>query len=75
MPLYEHVYLARQDLSAQQVEEMTATFKYTKNSLLREGFDPAAADDVIYFNDRQRAAFVPLDRNLYDRVRTGQVRL
>ena len=23
MPLYEHVYLARQDLSAQQVEEMT----------------------------------------------------
>ena len=24
MPLYEHVYLARQDLSAQQVEELTA---------------------------------------------------
>ena len=23
MPLYEHVYLARQDLSAQQVEELT----------------------------------------------------
>ena len=27
MPLYEHVYLARQDLSAQQVEEMTTTYK------------------------------------------------
>jgi small subunit ribosomal protein S6 len=27
MPLYEHVYLARQDLSAQQVEEMTASYK------------------------------------------------
>jgi small subunit ribosomal protein S6 len=27
MPLYEHVYLARQDLSAQQVEEMTTAFK------------------------------------------------
>ena len=27
MPLYEHVYMARQDLSAQQVEEMTASFK------------------------------------------------
>jgi small subunit ribosomal protein S6 len=26
MPLYEHVYLARQDVSAQQVEEMTAQF-------------------------------------------------
>ena len=24
MPLYEHVYLARQDLSAQQVDELTA---------------------------------------------------
>jgi small subunit ribosomal protein S6 len=27
MPLYEHVYLARQDLSAQQVEEMTTAYK------------------------------------------------
>src|SRR5205807_3904150 len=27
MPLYEHVYLARQDLSQQQVEEMTALYK------------------------------------------------
>jgi small subunit ribosomal protein S6 len=26
MPLYEHVYLARQDLSAQQVDELTAQF-------------------------------------------------
>jgi small subunit ribosomal protein S6 len=27
MPLYEHVYLARQDLSTQQVEEITANYK------------------------------------------------
>ena len=27
MPLYEHVFLARQDLSAQQVEELTNQFK------------------------------------------------
>jgi small subunit ribosomal protein S6 len=27
MPLYEHVYLARQDVTAQQVETMTETFK------------------------------------------------
>jgi small subunit ribosomal protein S6 len=27
MPLYEHVYLARQDLSTQQIDEMTANFK------------------------------------------------
>ena len=27
MPLYEHVYLARQDLSQQQVDELTAHYK------------------------------------------------
>ena len=27
MPLYEHVYLARQDLSTQQVEDLTTQFK------------------------------------------------
>jgi small subunit ribosomal protein S6 len=27
MPFYEHVYLARQDLSAQQVEELTAQYR------------------------------------------------
>jgi small subunit ribosomal protein S6 len=27
MPLYEHVFLARQDLGAQQVEELTAQYK------------------------------------------------
>jgi small subunit ribosomal protein S6 len=27
MPLYEHVFLARQDVSAQQVETMTDTYK------------------------------------------------
>jgi small subunit ribosomal protein S6 len=27
MPLYEHVYMARQDVTTQQVEELTAQFK------------------------------------------------
>jgi fatty-acyl-CoA synthase len=55
--------------------EMTATFKYTRNSLLREGCDPLAAGDLIFFNDHQRGAFVPLDTDLYDRLQAGQVRL
>ena len=32
MPLYEHVYLARQDLSAQQVEELTAQLPASSSS-------------------------------------------
>jgi len=33
MPLYEHVFLSRQDVSAQQVETLTATFK----TIIEEG--------------------------------------
>ena len=33
MPLYEHIYLARQDVSAQQVETLTGQFKNTVTSL------------------------------------------
>lgn len=55
--------------------EVTTTFKYTKNHLMREGYDPAAVDDTIYFNDRQRGAFVRLDTELYSHLRNGQVRL
>jgi fatty-acyl-CoA synthase len=55
--------------------EMTATFKYTKSNLIRDGYNPVAAGDVIYFNDHQRGAFVPLDADLYERIQTGQVQL
>jgi fatty-acyl-CoA synthase len=54
--------------------ELTATFKYTKKKLMQEGFGPAAGNDVIYFNDRQGGAFVPLDTALYDHLRNGQAR-
>jgi small subunit ribosomal protein S6 len=33
MPLYEHIYLARQDVSAQQVETLTGQFKNIITSL------------------------------------------
>lgn len=55
--------------------EVTTTFKYTKSSLMRKAYDPFAAEKTIYFNDRQRGAFVPLDDELYNRLQTGQVRL
>jgi fatty-acyl-CoA synthase len=55
--------------------ETTGTFKHTKSSLVREGCNPAAVDDVIYLNDRQRGTFVPLDTKLYDRLTIGEVRL
>jgi fatty-acyl-CoA synthase len=55
--------------------EVTATFKHKKHDLMREGYDPAGTTDPIYFDDRARRAFVPLDQALFDRIQAGQLRL
>jgi fatty-acyl-CoA synthase len=52
----------------------TSTYKHTKNDLQRDGFDPAASNDTIYFDDAESDAFVPLDRALYARIKAGEVR-
>ena len=54
---------------------MTATFKHKKNELVREGFDPAATDDAIYFDDPSQQAFVRLDDALFERIKAGALRL
>jgi fatty-acyl-CoA synthase len=54
--------------------EVTSTFKHTKSALVRDGYDPASIDDAIYFNDRERQAFVRLDKSMYDRIRIGPFR-
>jgi fatty-acyl-CoA synthase len=54
--------------------QVTVTFKHTKADLACDGYDPAGSSDPIYFNDLEREAFVRLDRALYDRIQTGQVR-
>ncbi len=53
---------------------VTSTFKHTKNELQRDGFDPAASGDAVYFDDPASDAFVPLDQKLYERIRAGAVR-
>jgi fatty-acyl-CoA synthase len=55
--------------------DVTGTFKYTKSDLARQGYDPAATADVLYFNHPERQAFVPLDQALYDRIQAGEIRL
>ena len=41
MPLYEHVFLSRQDVSAQQVEALTTTFK----TIIEEGGGKVAKNE------------------------------
>jgi len=55
--------------------EVTTTFKTKKIDLVKQGFDPGAIGDPIYFNDPAQKAFVLLDAPLYQRIRAGQVRL
>ena len=55
--------------------EVTATFKQKKVDLVKQGFDPGAIGDPIYFNDPAAKAFVRLDGALYDDIRAGKVRL
>ena len=54
---------------------MTETFKPRKLDLSREGFDPAAISDHLYFYDRPRNAFVRLDPALHARIVNRQIRL
>jgi len=55
--------------------DVTATFKHKKADLVRDGFDPAMTDDVIYFDDLSQRSFVRLDGQLYDCIAAGKVRL
>jgi fatty-acyl-CoA synthase len=55
--------------------DITGTFKQKKVDLVKQGYDPNAIGDPIYFNDPQTRAFVRLDPTLYERIEKGQVRL
>jgi fatty-acyl-CoA synthase len=55
--------------------ETTTTFKQKKNELARQGFDPAATGDPIYFDDPAQQAYVRLDNALYERIKAGEVRI
>ena len=43
--------------------------------LAREGFDPAATSNAIYFNDKAKQVFVRLGGALFERIQAGKVRL
>jgi fatty-acyl-CoA synthase len=54
--------------------ELTSTFKWTKTDLVRQGYDPAATGDAIYFNHPAYEAFIQVDQALHDQIRSGQIR-
>jgi len=55
--------------------DATATFKHKKVDLAREGFDPAATRDALYFRDPEAGRYLPLDAERYRAIVAGRVRL
>ena len=55
--------------------DLTGTFKYSKTDLVNDGFNPVACKDAVYFDDLQSGALIRLDRELYDRIQKGGIRI
>jgi fatty-acyl-CoA synthase len=55
--------------------DTTGTFKHQKDELAREGYDPAATDDAIYFHDAQEQTYLRMDIARFRLLRNGQMRL
>jgi hypothetical protein len=43
--------------------------------LVREGYNPGASGDLLYFDDPAAGEFVPLDAALYRCIQGGAIRL
>ena len=53
----------------------SGTSKPKTHHLAREGFDPAAIADDLYFGHPGFAAYVRLDAELFARIQAGRLRL
>jgi fatty-acyl-CoA synthase len=55
--------------------QSTATFKYSKSDLVRQGYNPAATSDQVYFDCPEFQSYVSVDKSLYERIQSGDIRL
>jgi fatty-acyl-CoA synthase len=55
--------------------EITGTFKHRKVELVKEGYDPRAVKDPLFFLDPVTGNYVALTPELYDRILAGEIRL
>jgi fatty-acyl-CoA synthase len=55
--------------------DVTATFKQTKGTLLREGYDPSAVGEPVYVDHPIEQRFIRLDEPLFRDIQAGRFRL
>ena len=56
-----------------EVMKTTGTFKHQKEDLKKQGFDPEMIEDKLFFY--QKGKYVELDKNLYERIQSGEERV
>jgi fatty-acyl-CoA synthase len=71
LPIYARPVFLR----IQREIEATSTFKQRKIDLVKQGFDPAATADPIYFLHPELQAYVRLDPKLHADIVKGVIRL
>ncbi|MGO9768779.1 MAG: long-chain-acyl-CoA synthetase [Roseiarcus sp.] len=55
--------------------DLTGTFKPKKTELVAQGFDPARADDPIFFDDRGHGVYSRVDADFVAGVEAGAIKL
>jgi fatty-acyl-CoA synthase len=55
--------------------EATTTFKYTTSDLKREGYNPTATSDAIFFNHPDERKFIRVNQALYKQIQSGKLRV
>jgi len=55
--------------------ETTGTFKYRKVDLVRDGFDPAKIEQIIYFDHPVEQRYVRVTPELYAQIQSGAFKL
>jgi fatty-acyl-CoA synthase len=53
----------------------TGTFKHRKDELMREGYDPGATNDPIYFSDPEQQSYVRMDAQAFGLIQAGSLRI
>ncbi|CAM9110241.1 unnamed protein product [Bubo scandiacus] len=68
-------YAAPRFVRIQEALEITGTFKQCKGNLVRDGFDPGATRDPLFFRDDTKKSYVPLSPDTFAAIRDMRLSL
>jgi len=59
----------------QRQMDTTGTFKTRKVEVQKEGYDPTKVSDPVYFKNEEKKAYTIVDKEQYDKIVNGKVRV